>query len=375
MPLDWWLAKYKYSILVIVLNSMKHPFYISVALLVGLTVWMAFGPDGSNNAKPSQSLVSSPVTVEVRPSQAEWITSDITAYGDLLPFRESQVLAQTDAQVASILKREGESVREGELLLKLSLEDRGARLKQAEAQALDARNKYLANQKLLDKGLVAQSQLDALNAAYEAAKAQVAVLKQEIERLEVRAPFDGVVSEKRVEIGSYVRKGDPLMEVVDTHAMIAEVSVAQTDFPHLKVGTRAQVTLATGETRSGTVRFIAPKADLNTKTFRVEILLPETDGLPSGVSVTAALPKRRVQAHFVSSALLSLNGKGTKGVKVVNADDKVVFYPVAILQAESSGVYVSGLPEQVRLIVTGQGFVQAGQTVNTASVPESEAVQ
>ncbi|WP_319381363.1 efflux RND transporter periplasmic adaptor subunit [Thiomicrorhabdus sp.] len=344
---------------------MKHSFTVSVALLLTMIVWMAFGYQnnhGSENTEPEKISV---VTVEAQPSKARTVTGYIKAHGDLLPFRETQVLAETYGKVQQILYLEGSRVEKGQLLLKLSIEDRAVKLKRAQAKTLETKNKYQATRDLKKKGFSAQTSLDALLATYEAAKAEENILRQEIDQLKVRAPFSGVISEQKVELGDYIFKGNELYELIDTHSMVASVAVSQTEFPYLKLDSPAKVSLATGQTLSGKIRFISPKADENTKTFRVEILLEETKDIPSGISVTAEIPKMQAQAHLISSALLTLNDKGVMGVKTVNLQSEVEFYPVNVIQAVKDGIFVTGLPEEVLLIVTGQGFVQTGQKVHT----------
>lgn len=347
---------------------MKHSFAISLGLLLLMIVWMAIGYQSEPEIADKPLQGAAVVTVETRLSTAQQVTSSIKAYGDLLPLRETKVLAETYGKVESLLKLEGDRVEQGQLLLKLSIEDRAVKLKRAKAKTLQAKNRYFATKNLKSKGFSAQQQIDELLASYEAAKAEEAIVQQEIEQLSVRAPFSGIVSEQLVEVGDYIFKGDPLLEIIDTQSMVARVAVAQTAYPALKVGNPAQVLLATGETLAGKIRFIAPKADENTKTFKVEILLQQTENLPSGISVTANIPKAQEQAHFISAALLTLNEHGVMGVKTVDADQRVQFYPVQLVKAAKDGIYVSGLPAQVQLIVTGQGFVQAGQKVKVVAL-------
>jgi len=349
---------------------MKHAFTISIGLLLLLIVWMALGYQSAPELVQKKQEEVAEVSVETRQSNAQSVTSSIKAYGDLLPLRETQVLAETYGKVESLVKLEGDRVEQEQLLLKLSLEDRGVKLKRAQAKTLEAKNRYQATKNLKTKGFSAQQQIDELLAAYEAAKAEEQILRQEIAQLAVHAPFSGVIAEQLVEVGDYIFKGNPLFELIDTQSMVAKVSVAQTDYPFLKVGNPAQVLLATGEQLAGKIRFIAPKADENTKTFKVEILLQDTENLPSGISVTAQIPKAQELAHFISSALLTLDDHGVIGVKTVDAESRVQFYPVQIVQAAQKGIYVSGLPQQVQLIVTGQGFVQTGQRVIVAEKQE-----
>src|SRR3546814_14385271 len=82
-----------------------------------------------------------------------------------------------------------------------------------------------------------------------------------------------------------------------------------------------------------------------------------------------ALPLSATQAHRVSPAVLTLSDKGEIGVKAVDADNRVVFHPVKIVDTDGEGTWVTGLPEQVTLITVGQEYVGPGDSVR--SVPEA----
>lgn len=347
---------------------MKNSLVLAAGLLLLMIVWMALGQPDKKGGDHSISEEVAEVSVEVRSSKAQTVSSYIKAHGDLLPFRETWVLAETYGEVEKRYYSKGEKVEQGDLLIQLSIEDREVKLKRAQALKLEMKNKYQANKNLKSKGFTAQSKLDELWAAYEAAQAEEKIIQQEIDQLQIRAPFSGVISDKKVEAGDYIFKGDPVMELIDTSAMLASVYVAQTDYPFLQLGAKAMVNLATGERLPGRLHYISPKADSNTKTFKVEVLLEKTSGIPSGISVTAEIPKGSTSAHLISSALLTLNDEGIMGVKTVNSQNRVEFYPVKLLQAHEQGIYVTGLTEEVQLIITGQGFVREGQKVQVSQM-------
>ena len=76
------------------------------------------------------------------------------------------------------------------------------------------------------------------------------------------------------------------------------------------------------------------------------------------------LPGETVKAHRVSPSLFTLSDSGELGLRTVNSEDQVEFYPVAILEDSPNGAWVTGLPERVRLITVGHEFVAVGQTVD-----------
>ncbi|MBM4220826.1 MAG: efflux RND transporter periplasmic adaptor subunit, partial [Gammaproteobacteria bacterium] len=194
----------------------------------------------------------------------------------------------------------------------------------------------------------------------------------DLEYMHVRAPFDGMVQERNVEIGDYVRAGDPVATFVDNTQLIVTGSIAEQDAGFVRVGTLATAHLVTGEVVSGKIRYIAPVADEATRTFTVELELPNPAGkLPAGVTTEMRIPAGVVLAYQVSPSLLTLDSEGELGIKTVDADGRVSFHRVAIAQSGTNGVWISGLPDQANIIVVGQGYVSAGQSVK--AVPAKAA--
>ncbi|MDD3061144.1 MAG: hypothetical protein PHW94_09430, partial [Sulfurimonas sp.] len=118
-----------------------------------------------------------------------------------------------------------------------------------------------------------------------------------------------------------------------------------------------------------------PRADSQTKTFRIEIAISNPEGKPSGTSIIAKIPKRQVLAHFISPGLLTLDQQGNVGVKSVTEEGLVAFHKTKIISSITEGIYVTGLPKRANIIVTGQGFVSDGDkvtAVNTSDIKKAE---
>jgi len=86
--------------------------------------------------------------------------------------------------------------------------------------------------------------------------------------------------------------------------------------------------------------------------------------MPAGLSAQIAIPTGKARGHFISPAILSLGPSGALGIKTVDADDKVVWQEVTIARAQTDGIWVTGLHEQVDIITVGQGFVAKGDVVD-----------
>jgi multidrug efflux system membrane fusion protein len=123
----------------------------------------------------------------------------------------------------------------------------------------------------------------------------------------------------------------------------------------------------TGETVDGTVTFVADRADPTTRTFRVEVQLPNPDAkLRDGVSADIHVPVRHVKAQHISPGIMVLDDSGVPGVRVVVAG-RVKFIPITILSDGPDGAWVSGLPDRINVITVGQQFVSDGQRVESVA--------
>jgi multidrug efflux system membrane fusion protein len=132
--------------------------------------------------------------------------------------------------------------------------------------------------------------------------------------------------------------------------------------------------LADGTTVEGRVRYVAGEADAGTRTFRVELEVPNPSGrFQAGMSARLVVREPPVPAHRISAAALVLDDVGKVGVKAVDAGDTVRFHEARIVKAEAEALWLAGLPESLRIITSGQGFVQAGQKVQAQVEPAAAA--
>jgi multidrug efflux system membrane fusion protein len=143
--------------------------------------------------------------------------------------------------------------------------------------------------------------------------------------------------------------------------------VSEHDVASIKPGDPASATLVTGETVQGHVRFIGNRADTTTRTFRLEVELPNPDArLRDGVSADIHLPVRNLKAMKISPGILVLNDNGVVGVRTVE-NSIVRFRPVQIVSDGPDGMWVSGLENGTVAITVGQEFVSEGSRVKSVA--------
>ena len=120
--------------------------------------------------------------------------------------------------------------------------------------------------------------------------------------------------------------------------------------------------------------FIATSADKNTRTFRVEISVANSDRtIRDGVSAEIFIKGNALPAHRISPAILSLNEQGKLGIRVVNNKNEVEFRAIEIMEDTTEGLWISGLPASARIITLGQEYVFQGQVVEVKEMFAPEA--
>ncbi|AOY90225.1 efflux transporter periplasmic adaptor subunit [Marinobacter salinus] len=347
---------------------------LSLLVVVALVIWMATGevkvasdraPDRQEKGEPQRT------SVQVQTLTARLHEPGILLQGQLEPWHSVTISARVAGTVGRIAVGLGEQVQSGEPLLSLSDDGRQAVVERWQARTRKLEADLAAARKLRSANLASQSELLNLESELAAATAELAAARLNVAHLSPKAPFDGVINGKYVDPGSLVQVGSPLFELVRIDRLKAIGQVPQQSVGDVSPGQRVRVDLLAGEQLDGIVTFVASAADPQTRSFAVEIAIenPELHRVAGGsASLRIALPE--VKAMFISPAYLSLGDDGRPGVKYVGEDNRVVFRTVKLLSVSTDGAWVTGLPEEIRLITRGGGFVSVGERVRPVDAAE-----
>lgn len=360
----------------------KKSYAIAGVLAVGLAGWLLSGQvggdepdDAENEAAASVNDEAAALTVRVRDLVAESIEREVVVNGRTATVRSVDMRAETMGRVVELAGREGAFVDEGDVMIRLDPRDREMAKVETEALLRQRRIELDAARKLGEKGFQAETSVALAEANFAAAEAALKRAELELEHAEIRAPFAGILERRHVEIGDYVDVGDPVAMVLDQDPFLVIGDVTETEVGKLEAGMPGAIRLATGDEVEGKLRYVASRANEQTRTFEIELEVPNPSGrLSAGISAEIRLVLERVLAHRVSPSVLTLADDGTLGVKSVDDDDVVIFLPVEIARADRNEVWLTGLPEEVRLITVGQGFVSDGAKVRPVPVDASGPV-
>lgn len=355
----------------------RRPWMIAVGVTVFVVLWLASGALSRPPTKPAETASATAATprVQVRLQKAEPVTRTITVYGRTAPARQVELKAETSGRVTALGIARGEPATKGQPLLKLDLRDRQARLAQARASVSEQEAAWKAQQELKPQGYVSDTQLAETRAKLQSARTELTRAELDLEYMNVRAPFNGTVQDRAVEVGDYVRAGDAVATYVDNTLLIVTGSIAEQDAGFVRVGSKATAALVTGQEVQGVIRYLAPVAEAATRTFTVELVIPNAGGkLPAGVTAEMRIPGGEVLAHRVAPSLLTLDASGELGLKTVGPGNAVEFHRVTLAQSDANGIWVTGLPDSATIIVVGQGYVSAGQAVLPVEVQPETAL-
>lgn len=364
--------------------NIRFSHLLAVGISVGVAAWMWSGTyveggraDAADATPPpaqrAAEAAQKPFRVSVRDLVAEPRESVLVIRGRTEAEATVDVRAETSGRVTERPVQEGQRVEKGDLLCRIESGAREAKVLEARALLAQAKLDHSAATQLQGKGFTAQTRVAALKAAMDAAQARLEEAEFELSRTRITAPIAGVVISPLVEVGTMLSAGQTCATVIDAQPMLMIGQVSEREVAKLSIGDDATITLVSGDTVRGTLRYVAPAADSATRTFRVEIEIPNADsGLREGLTATARVPLSAQPAHRVSSGILTLNDAGEIGVRVLDDGDKVRFVPVTILGGDDKGVWLAGLPDKVRVIVAGQDYVVEGQTVEPVPA-EAEA--
>ena len=345
----------------------SHRWALLFALIA--VVWIASGrllpspgaAPGTQRAETSRQ--QAPLTVEVIPVRVTARPARLALPGHAEATAVVNVAARTGGIVEATPRPEGATVKKGDVLCRLDAGARGAQLEAARAALASARRDYDAALKLFRKGHATKARLQQLKARVDEAAAREKQLKLDIARTRVRAPIDGVLAAQVAKVGDLLAPGRPCAQLVKLDPLKVVARASEVEIRRIRPGAPATARLVTGQRLSGRITYISPRGDPATHTFRVEMQAPNPQAAPAQVSarMTITLPPR--PAARLPLAAIVLADDGRLGVRVVNKDDTVAFVPVQVLDETRQGASVAGLKDGMRVIVTGQHYVLAGQKV------------
>lgn len=358
---------------------MKASRVAAIGLVAAAGFWIASGvlfphkSDESKAAVVTSEVAQKPFRVAVMSVDIVPHSRKLTLSGRTEPDKKVFATARGGGVITDLRVRRGTKVKKDDVIAILSDEAREAQVAQAIAIVTQRRTELEAKRRLIESGNMPKLELVNLESQLKIAEAAMSAAEAERDRGVIRAPWDGIVIEVPVEVGqaAFSFSGREIAQIISLDPIIAVVEVAERKLAGIAVGERAEIRLVTGQTATGTVRYVSKSASPSTRTYRIEVEIANpSSAIPDGITAEVAIPLAPVQAAQVPRSALTFSSGGEIGVRHVDARGIVAFAPVNVLEDEQTQMWVTGVPDGAKVIVKGQDFVREGQSVEAVPVAE-----
>lgn len=357
------------------MSKFKFHKLAAIVVLIVFAGWVATGafssvgsdiqPEDKAAAEQQKAAEPAPlrtVKVVVPPRQAH--ARAIRISGLTEADKRAVLATRVGGVIAELPVKQGNRVKTGDLILLLDAEEKVSAVANAKQLLAQRQAEIDASERLAKSGNLPKLQLDTARSALAAAKSQLVAAEAELSRNEVKAPFDGIIDRVAVELGSAIMQGGEVATILSLDPIVARGEVSERDLGYLKTGDEAKVRLVSGEVVDGSVRYISRDASSATRTFRVEIAIPNADGaIPAGMTAEITLQTAPADAITLPRSVVTLNKDGDLGIRAVGSDSKVVFYPIDLVDDTQNGLVLAGIPADAQVIIAGQDLVKEGDEV------------
>ncbi len=362
------------------MTKIKTSHVVAGILVVAATIWIASGVIGRGDhvanpqAEPSAATPGEHARfkVSVMEVKTEAHAPSLVVSGRTEADRRASAIARTSGVIVELKVRRGSIVKPGQVIAVLSDEARKSQMDQAKARLEQRQVELRARLKLIEQGVYPAINQSSLEAELRAAEAGVAQARAEGEKGLVVAPLGGLVNTVPVETGQALQIGAVVAEIVALDPMLAVIEISERLLAGLHVGDPTEVKLVTGDRANGVIRFISRSASPQTRTYRVDIEIPNPTGaIADGVTSTVTLRLAQTPAVHLPRSALTFSAEGRLIVRTVGTDGKVGATPVTIVEDTIDKLWLAEIPDGTRVIVQGQDFVKEGEMVEPIPIAQN----
>ena len=334
---------------------------LAVSVLVA-----ACGKGGQDAAAGTDEEDAVPIPVETSlPSRGD-IFAVYAGTAPIEAYAEADVVAKVAGEVREIFVEEGDDVKEGQVLARLDGDKLRLELSESGARLQKLKRDYERNVDLKKKGLISTGDFDKIQYDMEALEATYNLAKLELDYTQIRAPINGVISERYVKIGNTIEVGDPVFRVTSLDPLVAYMHVPEREYRNIAEGQPVgiEIDALPGQTVHAAVTRVSPIVDPATGTFKItiEISDPERRIKPGMFGRIGIVYDKHENALQVPRSAI-LEESGHDSVFVVE-DDKATRKPVTTGYSNKGMVeIIDGLGDTDRIVTVGQVGLREGATV------------
>ncbi len=294
----------------------------------------------------------------------ESIRNEIVVYGKTGPNRIVLVKSEAERKVEKLFIKKGDKIRSGETIAILDQGTLSSQTNAANARFALRESEYLSAISLNKNGHITKNNLAHSKSNLADAEERLASVRQQVKNTKINAPFDGILNDRFVEVGDYLKKGDVVAEVLDLDPLKVIVNVNENQANRLRVGQLAQVEFTDNDDCSAVVEYIGSNAIKGTNTYPVELTIENTDNrLLSGMNVSVSLFTTKEDAVKVSPAYITISDKGIAGIFVIDENQRANFVEAKVIKSDTQYVWIKGVKNNSRIVTQGYQTLRDGDLV------------
>ncbi|HVZ28877.1 MAG TPA: efflux RND transporter periplasmic adaptor subunit [Asticcacaulis sp.] len=346
---------------------------LAVALMLGVAV---FGLDGcaKKGAKEAKAATPAHAATLVNYAVVSQVAAPvaITGSGTVSAWQEVPVGAETGGlNAVALLVDEGQTVKQGQPLLRMDDVLLRAQLKQAQASATKAQKAYDRAKELYDKGYLSSAGLEQSEADQQTTAAALATAQTQVNLATIRAPVAGVVVSRKAVLGQIVQQGAELFRIVRDGKVELNMQVVESDLHVIQPGMAATVTSESTGAVAGTVRIVTPMVDPATRLGFARITVPWSSGLRPGMFASGRIDAGQQNVLTIPQSAV-VYSQNAPGIYVVGPDNKVHFRKIVLGDHLDKNVVVKeGAAAGDKVVTTGAGFLNDGDPVKLSGAAQN----
>ncbi|MDU0352674.1 efflux RND transporter periplasmic adaptor subunit [Paraglaciecola aquimarina] len=345
-------------------GKILSPILIALILVSGLLVYLYLPTD---EQQQKQTSTTTPVRTYTVVEQEFPVT--VEALGTANANESTTITAQTSDIVQSIYFDDGDIVKKGQLLLKLNDREEQARLNELDINLQEAKRQLKRIDNLAQLSVASKQLLDEQGARVKALKAQLEVAKTQLDELELRAPFGGLLGVRNVSVGALVEPGDLIVTLDDMSSIKVDFTIAEQHLPSVHSGQTVSATSVAypGETFTGKISNIASRVDPITRAIQIRAVVDNKDlKLRPGMLLQLNVQKQVLRTLVLpESALVPIEDKQF----VFLLKDNIAEQREVTVGLRKPGIaqITEGITENDQVVVEGALRLKNGSQVNVLS--------
>ena len=312
---------YSFTYILVGLNKSMLPNIkkIIIVSIITLINSICYSSEWGSKEETDEKLFS----VEVIDSSAQTIKDSIVFSSTTEAFRRIEVKSEVMTTIKKVLVKAGTKIKKGQHVVEL--------------------DDYKTNADLYKLNLLSQSEFD---------------------KYALFTPFGGILLDGHKIAGELVMPGEKVYEIIDLSSLKIFGYINENEILDISLENKVEVTIL-DEKVNGTIDYISPISDPETKTFEIVVKVENKDlRYKDGLSSIISIVKGNVLAHKISPSILALGDSGELGVKVIGSDNTVQFKKINVIEDTSDYMLVSGLGQKEKIIIVGQQYVSSVEKVN-----------